>query len=214
MDSASFAFDAVLRAVRRQFACIPPTIALLASLTLPLHAQAPTPALSTGRFDTGIVVGGDWLQGNALPLERDAMQSVDFGVSLRRQTWAAEAGWLRIARDLSTVQGVYVSGGPQVHWRRALFIPSLGVLAGESYRSVDSTGYNFVVGGVTGHQTRYSYSKGFSAGVSVGLTAEVAVYRAIGIRASAAEWFFSGEPLSGDRARTVLGIGLSLRVVR
>jgi hypothetical protein len=214
VDSASFAFDVVLRAVRRTVACAPPTLALLASLSLPLHAQAPAPALPTGRFDTGIVVGGDWLQGNALPLNRESMHSVDFGVSLRRQTWAVEAGWLRIARDFSTVQGVYVSGGPQVHWGRALFIPSLGVLGGESYRSVDSTGYDFVVGGVTGHQTRYSYSDGFSVGASVGLAAEVAVYRAIGVRALVSEWFFSGEPLSGDRARTVLGVGLSLRVGR
>jgi hypothetical protein len=170
--------------------------------------------MATPRFDTGIVVGGDWLQANALPLDREAMHSIDVGVSWRRQNWAVEGGWLRVARDLSTVQGVYVSAGPLLHWGRAVFIPNIGILGGQSFRSVDSTGYDFVLNDVAGHQTRYSYSDGFAAGASVGLTADVAVYRMFGIRAMAAEWLFSGEPLAGDRARFVVGAGLSLRVGR
>ncbi len=68
--------------------------------------------------------------------------------------------------------------------------------------------------GVIGHTPRYSFSQSGSAGGGVGLTLEVPVYRAIALRASGSEWYFSGAPLEGDRARTLVGVGLSIRVNR
>jgi hypothetical protein len=187
--------------------------AIVVALAAPLHAQITPGTTPTKRFETGIVIGGDWLQANALPLERDAMHSVDFSVSLRRQTWAVDGGWLRIARDLSTVQGVYFSAGPLLHLGPVLFIPAVGVLGGQAQESRDSTGFDFVVSpGVIGHTPRYSYSSSATGGGSVGITVEVPVYRMIGFRAVASEWLFAGAPVAGDRSRTVVGAGLSLRV--
>jgi hypothetical protein len=174
----------------------------------PLHGQTPS------RFDSGIVIGGDWLQANELPLGRDALQSGQVTLSLRRQRWSVGASWVRVARALSTVQGGAISAGPLFHLGPVLVIPTVGVLAGRAQASRDSTGYDFIAGGVTGHQPRYSYSSAGTVGGDVALTVEYPVYRALGIRAAASQWYFSGAPLEGDRQRFVVGAGLSLRVGR
>jgi hypothetical protein len=181
-----------------------------AAPTTTLGAQQPSP------FTHGLVAGGDWLQANALPLDRDAMHSVDGGLSVRRGSWSADLGWLRVARTLSTVQGGTLSFGWLVPWNRVLFVPTIGGLVGRAQRSVDSTGYDWVdpTTGAKGHTPRYSYSSASSVGGSVGLVAEVPIYRIIAARGVVSQWFFSGAPLDGDRARTVLGAGLSIRVGR
>ena len=170
-------------------------------------AQVPT------RFDSGIVAGGEWLQANSLPLDRDVMPSAAFSIGLRRQSWMFDAGFLRIARTLSTVQGGTVSVGRVFRWKRVLFIPTANVLGGEALASRDSTGYDFVApGGVTGRVPGYFYSDGVTFGGGAGLTVEVPAYRMVAFRVTASQWYFSGHPLDGDRARTVVGAGLSLRV--
>ena len=175
-----------------------------------VYAQAAVPRPV---FNSGIVVGADWLQANALPLDRDALQSVSATVALRRPAWSVEAGWLRIARTLSTVQGVTVAVGRPIQLGPALLIPALGALGGKAYASNDSTGYDFIgPGGVPGHQPRYSYSEGGTFGGSAGLTIEAPVYRWIAVRVDVAEWVFSGSPFADDRFRTTLGAGLSLKV--
>ncbi|MGH7617609.1 MAG: hypothetical protein ACREPM_10305 [Gemmatimonadaceae bacterium] len=178
--------------------------------TVPLAAQA-VPAAARP-FDHTIIIGGDWLQANALPLNRAAAQSVGGDVSLRSGNWAYSAGWLRIARDLSTVQGVTLSAGRVFPVGPVRFIPALSGLLGEEYVSQDTTGYNWVSGTTTGHEPRYSYSNGFAFGGGAGLTLEVPIYRIVGFRANVAEWLFGGSPLDGDRARTVVGAGLTIRV--
>ena len=77
----------------------------LAILSLIAAASAPVAAQTSRVFDSGIVLGGDWLQANALPLDRDAVHSGSVSLSLRHHRWGVEAGFLRIARTLSTVQG-------------------------------------------------------------------------------------------------------------
>jgi hypothetical protein len=182
---------------------------LIVAVAVPLSAQ-------TSRvFDTGIVLGGDWLQANALPLDRDAIHSGRASLSLRRQRWGVEVGFLRVARTLSTVQGGFLSAGPLLHVGPVLLFPTVGVLGGKAEASRDSTGYDYVAtGGVVGHQPRYTYSSGGTAGGSVGLTVEAPLYRALGVRAVASQWYFSGTPLEGDRERFLIGAGLSLRVGR
>lgn len=185
-------------------------------ITSPRAAAAQTPAGGGGgAFDRGIVVGGEWQQASALPLGRDALESMAAGVALRRSRWAIDAGWLRIARTLSTVQGGYVSLGVPLSLGRLLIVPSVGGFGGQAQRSVDSTGFDWVdASGNTGHTARYSFSKAGSAGGGAGLTLELPLYRMVAIRASGAEWYFSGAPLDGDRARTTVGVGLSIRLDR
>lgn len=173
-----------------------------------LHAQR------TAVFERGVVASGDWLQANALPLDRDAFQSAAAGLSYRVGGWAIDAGWLRVARSLSTVQGGSLSFGRLLPWKRLLFIPAVGGFLGRGQRSVDSTGFDFVdpATGAIGHTPRYSYSSGTSVGGGAGLTLEVPLYRFVAARGVAWQWWFSGNPLEGDRARTVLGAGLSVRL--
>jgi hypothetical protein len=191
------------------------TASLLAGLlSATAHAQRPSAASTSGGFSTGVVVGGDWLQANALPLDRDAMQSASFDISLRRNAWFVGAGFMRIARDLSTIQGGYISGGPLFHWKDVVFLPSIGALVGQASVSADTSGYDYVSGGVVGHQPRYSYSEGSAFGGSVGLAVEVPVFRMIGVRAGVSQWFFSGDVLGDDATRTVVSVGLSVRAWR
>ena len=172
-------------------------------------------AQTTRRFDSGVVAGGDWLQANALPMDRDALHSLAANVSYRRRAWALEAGWLRVARTLSTVQGGSLSGGPLLHWGPVLFIPAIGVLGGQAQESRDTTGYDWVdAQGVMGHVARYTHSSAASFGGGAQLTIEIPVYRAVGFHARVGQWYFTGAPLEGDRARTVVGAGLSLRLTR
>jgi len=180
-----------------------------AAMTSALQAQ------QISRFESGVVIGGAWLQANELPLDRDALQSGQVTISLRRRRWAVEASWLRVARTLSTIQGGAISVGPLLHLGPVLLLPAISGFGGRAQASRDSTGYDFVAaGGVIGHQPRYSYSSAGAAGGGVGLTLEAPLYRAIGIRAVASQWFFSGAPLEGDRQRFLVGAGLSLRVGR
>lgn len=198
--------------LRRAYALFVTTgcLVVLTTTVRPMAAQQPA------AFTHGIVINGDWLQANALPLGRDAMQSVDGALSVRSHSWSVDFGWLRVARSLSTVQGGTLSFGWLVPWKGVLFTPTIGGFVGRAQRSVDSTGYDWVdpVTGAKGHTPRYSYSSATSLGESVGLVVEVPVYRAVAFRGMASQWFFTGAPLEGDRARTLLGAGLSLRLGR
>src|SRR3954470_4402672 len=143
-----------------------PFVALsaLVSVAAALPAQVAPP-----RRPLGLGVSADWLQANALPMDRDAIQSGAIDVSLRRDAWSLDGGWRRIARELSTVQGGTLSIGRVLPWRAVNFIPSVGLLVGQVYSSRDTTGYDFVgTGGVTGHVPRYSYSEGTTVGGGVG----------------------------------------------
>jgi hypothetical protein len=185
------------------------SIALCCIASASLAAQNPSPVLQSGHT---IVIGADWLQATALPLDRDAAQSIGGDISWRTDNWAFNGGWLRIARDLSTVQGVTLSGGRILRAGPIRFIPALSILGGEAYVSFDSTGYDFVSQGTTGHVPRYSYSDGFTFGGGIGLTIEAPIYRIIGIRVVGSEWVFSGSPVAEERTRTVVGAGLTIRV--
>lgn len=167
-------------------------------------------------FDHGIVASGDWLQANALPIDRSTLHSNAANLSFRRGSWSADVGWLRVARDLSTVQGGTVSFGYLFPVGRVLFIPAVGGLVGRAQRSVDSTGFDWVdpQTGAKGHTPRYSYSSASTIGGSVGLTVEVPLFGPVAARGLVSQWYFSGTPLEGDRARTVLGGGLSIRLGR
>jgi hypothetical protein len=179
-----------------------------------LSSSSPLLGQRTAAFEHGIVAHGDWLQANALPLDRDAFQSSAAELSFRGRGWVADGGWLRVARSLSTVQGPTLSLGRLLPWKGMLFMPAVGGFLGRAQRSVDSTGFDFVdpQTGAVGHTPRYSYSSATSVGGGAGLTIEIPFYRAIALRGVAWQWWFSGDPLEGDRARTVIGAGLSVRL--
>jgi hypothetical protein len=185
---------------------------IAAAAAAPAYAQAPLSTEAPGQFDAGFVAGAAWLQANALPLDRQAFQSASATIGYRHKDWVFDAGFLRIARSLSTVQGGTASVGRLFRVGPVLLIPAVQGLLGEGNRSADTTGYDFTVGDVVGHQPKFDNSSAFSAGGGVGLTVEYPVYRFVAIRAAAAQWFFSGSPLENDRSRTVLGVGLSARV--
>ena len=148
-------------------------------------------------------------------MDRDALQSGSVALALRHNAWVAEVGWLRIARTLSTVEGGSLTLGRIFRWKAVEFIPNIGALGGKAYASADTTGYDWTAtGGASGHVPRYSYSEGGAFGGGGGLTIEIPIIKVIAIRASASEWYFSGSPLEGDRARTLVGAGLTLRVGR
>jgi hypothetical protein len=195
--------------VRRVSLCV--MMFAAAASTRSLRGQAAAvaaPPRSTGVLTT------DWLQANALPLDR-AMHSLSVTAGVRRDPWSFEAGWLRVARTLSTVQGGTLGVGRILTWRTVRFIPSVAGFGGQAQASADSTGYDFVdAAGVTRHQPRYTHSTAASFGGGGTLAIEAPVYRALDLRAVVAEWAFSGAPLEGDRARTLLGVGASLRVGR
>ena len=186
-------------------------------IAAPLQAQGgPTaPASASSRFDAGIVVGAEWLQASDISYEREALPSASFTIGLRRSGWTMDAGWLRIARDLSTVQGGTFSLGRVLSLGPLSIIPAVSLLGGQTYSSRDTTGYEFIdPQGVPGHQARYSYSEGFAFGGGAGLTVELPIFGPIRARVAGSQWFFGGEPLAGDRPRTVVGAGLSVRVKR
>jgi hypothetical protein len=136
-----------------------------------------------------------------------------FVASYRMPRWAVDGGWLRIARDLSTVQGGTLSAGPTLRWKMFTFLPQLGGFVGKAYASADSTGYEFVgPDGVIGHQARFSYSESTTIGGGAMLAIETPIYGPLNARVSGAEWVFSGSPLELKRTRAIAGFGLSMRV--
>ena len=151
--------------------------------------------------------------GNALPLNRNTLASVSFDASLRHSHWAVDAGWLRIARDLSTVQGGFVSFG----FPSGVGSPSRPSVdrrvrrSGAAFSRLHGFDFDRPQRCRRSHAALQLLESG-SAGGGVGLTLEVPVYRVVGFRASGSEWYFSGATLEGDRARTLVGVGLSIRV--
>lgn len=207
MQPAMSDAPAAMQHAGRRFALWAGVVVLSCIASSQLRAQVPL-------VDNTIVVGGSWLQANALPLTRTggAAQSFSGDISWRLGSLALNAGFLRVARDLSTVQGGTLSAGWVFKAGQFAFVPTLSAFGGQAQASRDTTGYDFVTGATTGHVARYSYSSGASFGGGAGLAIEVPVYKIIGARLVGSEWVFSGSPLANDRARGVLGAGLTIRV--
>jgi hypothetical protein len=192
---------------------------VLLVLAAPVVAQQtparPIPMAASASYNSGFVASGEWQQATEMSLDRNTLHSNAFDLAWRSNGWSLGAGWLRIARNLSTIQGGTVTAGKLFQAGPVTFIPALSALVGQSYVSVDSTGYDFVnpATNTVGHVARYSYSDGVAFGGAAGLTVEYPVYRMIGIRASASQWLFGGDPVADKRGRTVVGVGLSVQVM-
>ena len=158
-------------------------------------------------------VRADWLQANDLPFTRKAAPSASAALEFRRKTWSLEIGWLRAARALSTVQGGFVGVGFPIHLGSAVLLPGVAAFAGVANVSRDSTGYDWVTfsPAASGHQPRYDFSQGAAFGGGATLALEYPARSPVGFRLSGSEWIFGGTPLSGDRARALVGVGLVVR---
>ena len=179
----------------------------LHALAGPARAQAPTSPTAA------VSIRADWLQANAMPLGRSALPSASVALERPWQDWSFEIGWLRAARALSTVQGGFVSASWPLWWGDALFLPGLGAFGGSSEASRDTTGYNWVVTSATdaGHVARYDHSRALTFGAGALLAFEYPARSPVGFRASVAQWMFSGQPLTGDRQRLLVGAGIAVR---
>ncbi|MFI5312429.1 MAG: hypothetical protein ACHQQ3_14420 [Gemmatimonadales bacterium] len=131
----------------------------------------------------------------------------------RGRDWAFEVGWLRVARSLSTVQGGFVTVSHPLRWGDVTVLPGLGAFGGSAEASRDTTGYNWVGASPTdvGHVPRYDHSRAASFGGGVSLGIEYPARSLVALRASVSHWAFSGQPLTGDRQRTLAGAGLTVR---
>jgi hypothetical protein len=61
-----------------------------------------------------------------------------------------------------------------------------------------------------GHQARFVYARGTTVGGGVGVGAEFRLGAGVSLTGSVRQWAFSGSVLSGNRGRTLIGIGLAL----
>jgi len=158
-------------------------------------------------------VKADWLQVGAMPLGRDALHSGSVGVMADMDHWVVDLGWLRAARALSTVQGGYLTIDRRLDWGNALVLPGLSLFGGSAEASRDTTGYNWTAasGTGTGHVARYTHSRAMSFGGGASLAIEYPSRSTVAVRASVAQWMFSGQPLTNDRQRTLAGAGLTVR---
>jgi len=158
------------------------------------------------------LVRADWLQASSITLDRTTMPSIAAAIEWRKGAFAVEAGFLRAVRSLSTIQGGYAAIIRPVRLGPVIFLPGIGLFGGQSAASADTTGYEFLSGGVAGHQPRYSYSTGSAFGVGAQLGFAVPIGAWTEMRASVAEWSFSSDPVKGDNARFLAGVGFAVRV--
>jgi hypothetical protein len=184
------------------------TAVLLGALVSPAGLMAQ----GTAAGGTSINLRADWLGATETSMTRSAMPSLDATIEFRRPGLSFEVGYLRAAKELSTVQGGYIAVSRPITTGKVTFLPGIGLFGGAAAASADTTGYKYTVGGTTGHQPRYTYSNGGAFGGGVQLGIEYAATSTFGIRASLAEWIFSGSPIKNDTGRFLAGVGLTVRL--
>lgn len=171
-------------------------------------AQAPPPSRAEW------FVHSDWLQASAISVGRSTAPSAAIAVERRTETVAADFGYLRAVRPMSTVHGLYAAISRRLPLGPATASAGAGFFAGQAAASADTSGYRYSLGGQTGYQSRFTYSSGLSIGVGVQFTLAFPLGSSSEVRASAAEWGFSGDPVKGDNARFLAGLGLSFQLPR
>ena len=157
-------------------------------------------------------VRADWLQASSMSVDRSTMPSAAVALEWKAGGRTGEVGYLRAVRSLSTVQGAYATVAQPKRWGPTTVLAGIGLFLGQAAASADSTGYTYNASGTTGHQPRYSYSTGASLGAGVQLALEVPFGTTSSLRFSVAEWAFSGQPVQGDNARFLAGVGISFLI--
>jgi len=182
------------------------TAAAVMALALPPSANAQ----ATGFVPRPLSVRADWLQAQE-PLTRNALPSSAVAIAWEGATVGYQLGFLRIARDLSTIEGG--TAGVELASRINRFRIALGAtgMVGVAMASRDTTGYDFVgAGGGVGHTPKFDYSKSGAKGVGATLSLEYEFFDHLGVRVTAGSWRFSGAPLGSATSRRTIGAGVTV----
>lgn len=159
-------------------------------------------------------ITGEWLHVGGETLDRNASQSFALVFAHDRPSGLRfELGYLRAARALTNAEGVTAGLSVPVKAGRLTVRPGFSMLLGAAEAGVDRGGYNWVdsTGQTqTGYQGRPLDANGMALGAGFGLGAEVRLLAGVSLAASVRQWLFSGSVLSGDRATTLAGFGLSV----
>ena len=152
----------------------------------------------------------DWLQANEA-LSRSTLPSNALAIAYEGRIFGFTAGFLRIARNLSTIEGG--TAGAEVAYRFGRFRMALGVtgMVGVAMASRDTTGYEYVsAGGATGHTAKWDYTRASASGGGATVSLEYDFLDYLGLRVTGGTWSFSGTPLGTERTRTTIGAGLTV----
>jgi hypothetical protein len=182
------------------------TAAVAGLFVLPRVAQPQSAGFSAPPFS----VRADWLQANEA-LTRSALPSNAVAIAWEGRVIGYSAGFLRIVRDLSTIEGG--TAGFEVAFRSGRFRVALGAtgMVGVAMASRDTTGYQYVgAGGAVGHAPKFDYSRSSANGGGGTMTIEYDFLDHLGLRVTGGTWTFSGDPLGKEGTRTTIGAGLSV----
>jgi hypothetical protein len=174
------------------------------------QATAPAPARPSADW----LITADWLQAGALSIDRSTMPSASVALQRRTERVASDFGYLRTVRAMSTVQGAYGTLGRILPMGAVTTTVGLGLFLGQVQASADTSGYIYVTGGQTGYQPRFTHSSGFAIGTGVHATFALSLGKSTEVRATVAEWAFTGKPIERDNARFLAGAGLAFRLPR
>ena len=172
----------------------------------PTAVHHPVPILSS--------VTGEWLHVGGEALNRDASQSFALGFAHDRPNGLRfELGFVRAAKALTNAEGLTAGLSLPVRAGRLTVRPGLSMLVGAAEAAVDRGGYNWADSTTqtqTGYQSRPLDANGTTVGAGLSVGAEVRLLDGISLAASVRQWLFSGSVLSGNRAATLVGFGLSI----
>jgi hypothetical protein len=191
-----------------------PIVALVGLLAMAGSAQAQHPVRPASPAWQTLTVSAEWLHANSSPLHRDALPSYGWSIAHDRPNGLRlELGYLRAARPTTTAKGVTGGVGLRFDHGRLSVRPGIAALVGTAEMNGDRDGYDWR--GVDdanqeGHQARFVYARGTTVGGGVGVGAELRLGAGVSLTGSVRQWVFSGSQLSGNRGRTLAGIGLSL----
>jgi hypothetical protein len=189
-------------------------VALVGLLAMAGSAQAQHPVRPAAPDWETLTVSAEWLQANSGPLHRDALPSYGWSIAHDRPNGLRlELGYLRAARPTTTAKGVTAGAGLRFDHGRFSVRPGIAALVGVAETNADRDGYDWRGVGdpdQEGHQARFVYARGTTVGGGIGVGAEFRLGAGVSLTGSLRQWVFSGSVLSGNRGRTLTGIGLSL----
>jgi hypothetical protein len=188
-----------------------PSRAVALFVALMTLAVPPTASAQGGGLKSlALSARADWLQANEA-LSRSTLPSNALAIAYEGRIFGFTAGFLRIARNLSTIEGGTV--GAEAAYRLGRFRMALGVtgMVGVAMASRDTTGFEYVsAGGATGHTAKWDYTRASASGGGATVSLEYAFPDYLGLRVTGGTWSFSGTPLGTERTRTTIGAGVTV----
>lgn len=198
----------------RRVSTLAAAIGLVAAAGEAQGQQAAAAAVPFGAY----VASAEWLHGNSGALHRDALPSYGWSLGVDRPAGLRlEAGYLRVARPTTTAKGFMAGAGWNFVRGPVTVRPGVSTLIGVAETNAASDGYDWrgldetPYEGSEGHQGRQRYERGTTVGAGLNLAADLHLVAGLSLTGSVRQWLFSGDVLSGNRDRTLAGLGLSVR---